>query len=205
MRVNPVDRLATVCGRCRKEVDDRCLVFRDHQRPSLAVGPVSAADRRSTVVRSHVIDRATNVPSHATHWSNRSARLARAASGPRSRMKTNSVGSIPRPLGRLRSRTAVFRAAVMHQGLILLCRVVVRSVLGLAQGHESRSHSDLTDRDRDASSRRAISAWVRTNPQTHVRYGAPRRAPILAGTGGRDARARRDDQQREDDRADCGC
>ena len=46
---------------------------------------------------------------------------------------------------------------------------MVRSVLLHVQGHETRSHADLTDRDRDESSRRAISAWVRTNPQTQVR------------------------------------
>ena len=51
----------------------------------------------------------------------------------------------------------VFRVAVM-----------VRSVLRVVQGHETHAHADLTDRDRDESSRRAISAWVRTNPQTQV-------------------------------------
>ena len=40
-------------------------------------------------------------------------------------------------------------------------------------------HADLTDRDRDESSRRAISAWVRTNPQTQVRWGARPTCPIL--------------------------
>jgi len=52
---------------------------------------------------------------------------------------------------------------------------MVRSMLLHLQGHEARSHADLTDRDRDESSRRAISAWVRTNPQTQVRM---RRGPV---------------------------
>ena len=60
-------------------------------------------------------------------------------------------------------------ASLTHGAVILLFTVVVRSVLLDVQGHEARSHADLTDRDRDESSRRAISAWVRTNPQTQVR------------------------------------
>jgi hypothetical protein len=36
-------------------------------------------------------------------------------------------------------------------------------------GARDSPHADLTDRDREESSRRAISAWVRTNPQTQVR------------------------------------
>jgi hypothetical protein len=52
--------------------------------------------------------------------------------------------------------------------VILQFGVMVRSVLSVVQGHETRSRADLTDRDRDESSRRAISAWVRTNPQTQV-------------------------------------
>jgi hypothetical protein len=60
-------------------------------------------------------------------------------------------------------------ASVTHGAVILLFTVMVRSVLRHVQGHEAPSHPDLTDRDRDESSRRAISAWVRTNPQTQVR------------------------------------
>jgi hypothetical protein len=52
---------------------------------------------------------------------------------------------------------------------ILLITAMVRFVLLRVQGHETRSYADLTDRDRDESSRRAISVWVRTNPQTQVR------------------------------------
>ena len=56
------------------------------------------------------------------------------------------------------------------------------------QGHETRSHADLTDRDRDESSRR-IYAWVRMDPQTQVRCGARTRAPIsFARIGGIHAR-----------------
>ena len=58
-------------------------------------------------------------------------------------------------------------------------RVMARSVLRVVQGHDTCSHADVTDRDRDESSRRARGAWVRTNPQTQVRRGARRRAPIL--------------------------
>jgi hypothetical protein len=53
--------------------------------------------------------------------------------------------------------------------VILLFTVMVRSVHLRMQGHEARSHADVTDRDRDESSRRVIIAWVRTNPQTHAR------------------------------------
>ena len=60
---------------------------------------------------------------------------------------------------------------------MLLITVMVRSVLLHLQGHEARSHADLTDRDRDESSRRAISAWVRTNPQTQVRMRRAARCP----------------------------
>jgi hypothetical protein len=60
-------------------------------------------------------------------------------------------------------------ASVTEGAVILLFTAMVPSVLLLVQGHETRSHADLTDRDRDESSRRAISAWVRTNPQTQVR------------------------------------
>jgi hypothetical protein len=52
---------------------------------------------------------------------------------------------------------------------ILPITAMVRSVLLWVQGHETRFHADPTDRDRDESSRRGISAWVRTNPQTQVR------------------------------------
>ena len=51
-------------------------------------------------------------------------------------------------------------------------QVMVHSVLLPAWGHETHFHPDVTDRDRDESSRRAISTWVRTNPQTHGRWRA---------------------------------
>jgi hypothetical protein len=62
-----------------------------------------------------------------------------------------------------------------HAGpVVVLPRILrfsrmVRSVLFVLQGHETRSQTDVTDRDRDESSRRAICVWVRTNPQTQVR------------------------------------
>ena len=46
---------------------------------------------------------------------------------------------------------------------------MVCSVLYVAPGHDDPLPCDLTDRDRDESSRRAISAWVRMNPQTQAR------------------------------------
>jgi hypothetical protein len=61
--------------------------------------------------------------------------------------------------------------------VMLLITVMVRSVLLHLQGLGARSHADLTDRDRDESSRRAISAWVRTNPQTQVRMRSGLCAP----------------------------
>ena len=77
--------------------------------------------------------------------------------------------TIPQPPGRLRRRQLVSSHIRSHDAVILRFEVMVRSVLRVVQGHETRSHADLTDRDRDESSRRAISAWVRTNPQTQVR------------------------------------
>ena len=68
-------------------------------------------------------------------------------------------------------------AWVKHGGVMLLITVMVRSMLLHLQGHEARSHADLTDRDRDESSRRAIGAWVRTNPQTQVRMRRAARCP----------------------------
>jgi hypothetical protein len=65
--------------------------------------------------------------------------------------------------------TACLKPIGHHGAVIVPFTVMVRSVLLHVQGHEARSHADLTDRDRDESSRRAISAWVRTNPQTQVR------------------------------------
>ena len=65
--------------------------------------------------------------------------------------------------------TLVQAASATHGALILLVMLMVRSVLLHVQGHEARFHADPTDRDRDESSRRAISAWVRTNPLTQVR------------------------------------
>ena len=59
---------------------------------------------------------------------------------------------------------------------------MVRSVLRDLQGHETRFHADVTDRDRDESSRRAIGAWVRTNPQTQARWEARIRAPFFSRT-----------------------
>jgi hypothetical protein len=59
--------------------------------------------------------------------------------------------------------------SVSEGAVILRFTAMVRSVLLHVQGHETRSHADLTDRDRDESSRRAISARVRTNPQTQDR------------------------------------
>jgi hypothetical protein len=56
------------------------------------------------------------------------------------------------------SGTAIFQSNPM-----------VRSVLVWGAGARDALPSDVTDRDRDESSRRAISAWVRTNPQTQVR------------------------------------
>jgi len=68
-------------------------------------------------------------------------------------------------------------ARVKHGAVMLLITVMVRSMLLHLQGHEARSHADLTDRDRDESSRRAIGAWVRTNPQTQVRMRRAARCP----------------------------
>jgi hypothetical protein len=77
--------------------------------------------------------------------------------------------TIPQPPGRLRRRQLVSSRIGDGVAGILLITAMVRSVLLRVQGHETRSYADLTDRDRDESSRRAISAWVRTNPQTQVR------------------------------------
>jgi hypothetical protein len=83
-----------------------------------------------------------------------------------------------RPIGcgLLRSRQEDFAvgsasqvASATEGAGILPITAMVRSVLLRVQGHETRFHADLTDRDRDESSRRAIRAWVRTNPQTQVR------------------------------------
>ena len=89
----------------------------------------------------------------------------------------------PTGCGLFRSRAedcaedAVSSASVMHGAVMLLITVMVRSMLLHVQGHEARSHADLTDRDRDESSRRAIGAWVRTNPQTQVRMRRRGSAP----------------------------
>ena len=61
------------------------------------------------------------------------------------------------------------RAGKATTPLILHFRLMVCSVLVAVQGHDTGSHADVTDRDRDESSRRAVSAWVRMSPLTHVR------------------------------------
>ena len=55
---------------------------------------------------------------------------------------------------KIAQRSARLEASAMHGAGILLIAVMVRSVLLHLQGHEARSHADLTDRDRDESSRR---------------------------------------------------
>ena len=77
--------------------------------------------------------------------------------------------TIPLEAARLRARAVFSAPDVGMVTMIIPLRVMVRSVLRDVQGHETRFHADVTDRDRDESSRRAISAWVRTNPQTQVR------------------------------------
>ena len=92
-----------------------------------------------------------------------------SAAGLVSERRPTWLRTIPQPPGRLRRRRRS-QAALGNLGTVILqFRVMVRSVLRVVQGHETRSHADVTDRDRDESSRRAISAWVRTNPQTQVR------------------------------------
>jgi hypothetical protein len=71
--------------------------------------------------------------------------------------------------GKITPAAARLKPHSTHAAVSLLSTAMVRSVLLHVQGHETRSHADLTDRDRDESSRRAISARVRTNPQTQVR------------------------------------
>jgi hypothetical protein len=77
--------------------------------------------------------------------------------------------TIPQPPGRSRRRQLVSSRIGDGGRRIVRITAMVRSVLLRVQGHEIGSHADLTDRDRDESSRRATSAWVRTNPQTQVR------------------------------------
>jgi hypothetical protein len=71
--------------------------------------------------------------------------------------------------GKITQTAPVSSRVVAHRGPDSPIRLMVRSVLCVVQGYETRSHSDLTDRDRDESSRRERSVWVRTNPQTQVR------------------------------------
>jgi len=62
---------------------------------------------------------------------------------------------------------------------ILPFTVMVRSVLDCGVGARHPLPCGVADRDRDESSRRGISAWVRTNPQTHAGCASAVRAPIF--------------------------
>ena len=88
---------------------------------------------------------------------------------PRLGNDADSRRTIPQPPERLRSHACPHPPSVAFGARDSSNSAMVRSVLRDLQGHETRFHADVTDRDRDESSRRAISAWVRTNPQTQVR------------------------------------
>ena len=102
---------------------------------------------------------------------------ARSTPGTRPETTARPAADYSAAAGKIAQRTRVSRRSVIHGAVILLITVMVRSMLLHLQGHEARSHADLTDRDRDESSRRAISAWVRTNPQTQVRMRSAATVP----------------------------
>ena len=94
--------------------------------------------------------------------------MSEAATGPAPRQRPTGCGLFRSRREDYADDSVSQAASVTHGAVILLFTVMVRSVLRRMQGHETRSHADLTDRDRDESSRREIGAWVRTNPQTQV-------------------------------------
>jgi len=129
---------------------------------------------------------------HAGSWSNRSARVRGALTGPTPNRR-------PVLHGLFRSRQEDYArgsssqvASVMEGAGILLTQRWSVLCFSECRGTRPHSYADLTDRDRDESSRRAVCVWVRTNPQTHrpMRSGDTCPDSLI---GGSEARTRRDD------------
>ena len=173
VRVNTLNRGAAMGKWRSKEVDDGRLVFGDHGGQG-----ASAPSRMCHSTHSAWATRCSDNPSSAMIPERRRMQHLGAIGVPECTGRQRAPPSNRRPTGcgLFRSRREDYaggsssQAASVTAGAgILLFTAMVRSVLLHVQGHETRSHADLTDRDRDESSRRAISAWVRTNPQTQVR------------------------------------